>query len=103
MLEQQIKKWNRRMRVEDGTRGLYYQIATRRLRRGRSREGFGNARDLRLLFAKITERQTARVSKERRKGLKLDDFLLKKEDLIGPDPSLPERPAWKRLQELTGL
>ena len=106
MLEQQIeKKWSRRMRVDDGTRGLYCRIATRRLGRGRGREGFGNARDLQLLFAKITERQAARLSKERRKGLKPDDFLLKQEDLIGPDPStaLPECPAWKKLQELTGL
>ena len=106
MLEQQIeKKWNKRMKVEDGTRGLYCRIATRRLGRGRGREGFGNARDLQLLFAKITERQAARLSKERRKGLKPDDFLLKQEDLIGPDPStaLPECPSWKKLQELTGL
>ena len=68
-------------------------------------KGFGNARDLQLLFAKITERQAARLSKERRKGLKPDDFLLKQEDLIGPDPStaLPECPVWKKLQELTGL
>jgi Cdc6-like AAA superfamily ATPase len=106
MLEQQIeKKWNKRMKVDDGTMGLYCRIATRRLGRGRGREGFGNARDLQLLFAKITERQAARLSKERRKGLKPDDFLLKKEDLIGPDPSmaLPECDAWKKLQELTGL
>jgi len=106
MLEQQIeKKWDKRMKVEDGTGGLYCRIATRRLGRGRGREGFGNARDLQLLFAKITERQAARLSKERRKGLKPDDFLLAKEDLIGPDPStaLPECHAWKKLQELTGL
>ena len=106
MLEQQImKKWNEHMKVEDSTRGLYCRIATRRLGRGRGREGFGNVRDLQLLFAKITERQAARLSKERRKGLKPDDFLLKKEDLIGPDPStaLPECRAWKELQQLTGL
>ena len=106
MLEQQIeKKWNKRMKVEDGTRGLYCRIAAKRLGRGRGREGFGNARDLQLRFAKITEQQAARLSKERREGLKPDDFFLKKEDLIGPDPSaaLPECPAWKKLQELTGL
>lgn len=106
MLEQQIeKKWNKRMKVEDGTRGLYCRIATRRLGRGRGREGFGNARDLQLLFSKITERQANRISEERRKGLKPGDFLLKKEDLIGPDPStaLPECRAWGELQQLTGL
>jgi hypothetical protein len=106
MLEQQIeKKWNKRMQVEDGTRGKYCRIASRRLGRGRGREGFGNARDLQLLFAKITERQAARLSKERRMGLKPDDFILKKEDIIGPDPStaLPESRAWNKLQTLTGL
>ena len=106
MLEQQIeKKWNKRMKVENGTRGLYCRIAMRRLGRSRGREGFGNARDLQLLFVKITERQAARLSKWRRAGLRPDDFLLKKEDLIGPDPltALPACQAWKKLQELTGL
>ena len=106
MLEQQIeKKWDRRMKVEDGTQGLYCRIATKRLGRGRGREGFGNARDVQLVFSKITERQADRLSKDRRKGLQPDDFLLKQVDLIGPDPSaaLPECAAWKELQKLTGL
>ena len=106
MLGQQIeKKWNKRMTVEDGIQGLYCRIASRRLGRGRGKAGFGNARDIQALFAKITERQAARLSQERRKGLQPDDFLLKKEDLIGPDPftALPECHAWKKLQALTGL
>ena len=106
MLEQQIeKKWNGRMKVEDGTQGLYCRIVTKRLGRGRGREGFGNARDLRLVFSKITERQAERLSKDRRKWRSPDDFLLKKEDLIGPDPStaLPKCVAWKELRKLTGL
>ena len=93
------------MKVEGGTRGFYCRIATKRLGRGRGREGLGNTCDLQLLFSKITERQAARLSKERREGLRPDDFLLKKEDLIRLDPSttLPECRAWEKLQQLTGL
>lgn len=106
MLEQQIeKKWKGRMKVEDGSRGLYCRIATKRLGRGRGREGFGNARELQLVFSKVTERQADRLSKQRGQGFRPDDFLLTKEDLIGPDPAtaLPECPAWKKLQEMIGL
>lgn len=106
MLEQMIqKKYNGRMKVEDGVHGLYGRIAVRRLGRGRSREGFGNARALANMLAKITERQAGRLAKERRQGLTPDDFILLKEDLIGPDPSqvLINSASWTKLQSLTGL
>ncbi|KAJ6619746.1 P-loop containing nucleoside triphosphate hydrolase protein [Mycena sp. CBHHK59/15] len=107
MLEQLVrKKFNGSMKVEDGMRGLYARIAVRRLGRGRGRDGFGNARALHNLFAKIHERQAARVQKERKEGWRQsDDFLLTKEDLIGPDPSLAsvDSEAWKKLQSLIGL
>lgn len=106
MLENMItKKWNGRMRVEDGIQGLYGRITVRRLGRGRGRPGFGNARSLQILFARIHERQTTRLSAERRAGLQPDDFLLTKEDLIGPDPSkvMMESKAWKKLQSMIGL
>lgn len=106
MLEQLIhKKYGGRMKVEDGIRGLYGRIAIRRLGRGRGREGFGNARALRNLFAKVGERQAERLHKERSKGLIADDFVLHKQDLIGPDPSeaMVESTAWKKLQSLIGL
>ena len=93
------------MKVEDGIRGLYGRIAVRRLGRGRGRAGFGNARALRNLFAKVSERQAARIQLERKEGSTPDDFLLLKQDLIGPDPSeaIVESTAWRKLQSLIGL
>lgn len=91
--------------VEDGADGLYMRIAVRRLGRGRGREGFGNARALENMFAKIRERQSDRLTAQRKKGLSPDDFQLTKEDLIGPDPSkaILTCDAWTKLQQLTGL
>jgi len=105
MLEQLIqKRYRGRMRAEDGTRGLYCRIAISRLGRGRG-HGFGNARALQNMFAKVCERQATRLTRERKDGKQPDDFLLLKEDLIGPDPStvIVESAAWKKLQGLTGL
>lgn len=106
MLEQQIKKkYAGEMKVEDGIKGLYSRIAVDRLSRGRGQEGFGNARALHNMFAKVRERQATRIKRERRDGMRPDDFLLCKEDLIGPDPSkvLVQSESWKKLQSLTGL
>ena len=106
MLEDLVyKRYNGRMKVEDGIDGLYARIAVKRLGRGRGRPGFGNARALQNMFAKIRERQAERVERERRSGIQVDDFLLTKEDLIGPDPSqvLPKSAPWEKLQGLTGL
>ncbi|KAJ7756428.1 P-loop containing nucleoside triphosphate hydrolase protein [Mycena maculata] len=106
MLEQLIgKKFNGSMKIEDGPRGLYARIAVRRLGRGRNTNGFGNARALHNLFAKVHERQAARLQMERKDRWISDDFLLTKEDLIGPDPSLASigSPAWKKLQSMIGL
>ncbi|MCJ1382149.1 hypothetical protein MMC17_005261 [Xylographa soralifera] len=106
MLGQLIKKkYDSKMKVEEGDGGLYARIAIRRLERGRGREGFGNARALQNMFAKISERQADRLHRERARGAKPDDFLFTKEDLIGPDPSIAivESAAWKELQDLIGL
>ncbi|KAJ7126993.1 P-loop containing nucleoside triphosphate hydrolase protein [Mycena epipterygia] len=106
MLEQVIwKKFSGRMKTEDGSRGLYARIVVRRLGRGRGQNGFGNARALHNLFAKIHERQATRLQKERKGGWISDDFLLTKEDLIGPDPSraTTDSAAWKKLQSMIGL
>ncbi|KAG1725641.1 P-loop containing nucleoside triphosphate hydrolase protein [Suillus paluster] len=53
----------------------------------------------------IRQRQAARVGKERKNGSSPDNFLLVKEDLIGPNPDtvLPHCPSWIKLQKLTGL
>lgn len=106
MLEQLIrKKYRGQMKVEGGVMGLYTKIAVRRLASGRGRPGFGNARALQTMFAKITERQAARISAARRSGLRPDDFMLLNEDIIGPDPSvaMTSSAAWRELQGLTGL
>ncbi|TGO57492.1 hypothetical protein BOTNAR_0200g00080 [Botryotinia narcissicola] len=106
MLQYQIHKfYPSPMMIKDGQDGLYMQIAVQRLGRGRGREGFGNARALENMFARIRERQADRLTKERRDGLGPDDNLITKEDLIGPDPSqaILKCKAWDELQSLTGL
>ena len=99
------KKYKCNMKVEGGIGGLYARIAVKRLGRGRGREGFGNARALENMIAKIAERQAHRLQRERSTGAQPDDFLLTKEDLIGPEPSgaITESAAWKELRSLTGL
>lgn len=99
------KKYNGRMRVEDGPDGLYMRIVARRVGRGRGREGFGNARSVHNAFARITERQAKRLQRERKLKKPTDDLLLTKEDLLGPDPRtvLKNNTNWDKLQALTGL
>lgn len=91
--------------VEDGADGLYMRIAVRRLGRGRGRDGFGNARALENMFVQIRERQSDRLTRQRKEGLSPDDYHITKEDLIGPDPSkaILTCDAWTQLQQLTGL
>ncbi|KAJ4292670.1 hypothetical protein N0V90_009333 [Kalmusia sp. IMI 367209] len=98
-------KYKGNMKVEEGMAGLYVRIVARRIGRGRGRDGFGNAREVQNRIAQITERQAKRLHKERRAGRQPDDYLLTKEDLIGPEPSsvLQDNPAWMRLQKLIGL
>ena len=101
MLRRRIeKKYHGRAELEDGMAGLYARIAIRRLGRGRGREGYGNARALENMWAKISERQASRLQRERAAGAKPDDFIFTKEDLIGPEPSgaVQDSAAWKDLQ-----
>lgn len=100
-----LKRYQGRMFIDDGIHGLYGRIAVRRLGRGRGVPGFGNARALQNMFAKVCERQAERVEKARRAGDSANDFFMTKEDLIGPDPSqvIPNNAAWKELQGLVGL
>ncbi|KAF1955358.1 P-loop containing nucleoside triphosphate hydrolase protein [Byssothecium circinans] len=99
------KKYKNLMKVEDGMRGLYARIVARRIGRGRGREGFGNAREVQNTISRITERQAKRLRKERKAGRLPDDYLLTKEDLIGPEPSsvLKNNAAWNKLQKMIGL
>lgn len=99
------KKYAGRMKIEGGMHGLYMRIAVRRLGRGRGKDGFGNARALQNMFTTISERQATRLTSERKTGRIPDDFVLAKEDIIGPDPSqaVLKSDAWQKLQALTGL
>ncbi|OJJ44977.1 hypothetical protein ASPZODRAFT_70336 [Penicilliopsis zonata CBS 506.65] len=100
------KRYQGRMKAEDGMGGLYCRIVARRIGRGRGREGFGNARAVENTRARISERQAKRLALERRtKGGSVDDLLFTKEDLIGPEPSqaLEDCSAWEKLQSMIGL
>ena len=95
-----------KMKVEDGLDGLYCRIVARRIGRGRGQEGFANARAIENSVAKIKERQSERLNRDRRssKGA-VDDFVFSKEDLIGPEPSqaATNSKAWRELQAMVGL
>ncbi|PYH88610.1 AAA family ATPase [Aspergillus ellipticus CBS 707.79] len=99
------RKYNGSMKIEGGAEGLYMRIIARRIGRGRGRAGFGNAREVQNVFARITDRQAKRLQHQRRDKNPGDDLLLAKEDLLGPDPRavLKNNPAWTQLQGLTGL
>ncbi|OJA15476.1 hypothetical protein AZE42_06348 [Rhizopogon vesiculosus] len=106
MLEALVeKRYSGQMKVEDGIRGLFARISIRRLGRGRGREGFGNARALQNMFSRVAQRQAERLEKERKLSFFTDDFMITKEDLIGPDPSkvLPQCAPWEKLQKMIGL
>ena len=69
-----LKRYQGRMVIAHGIRGLYNRIAVRRLGRGRGVPGFGNAHALQNIFAKACERQAERVEKARRAGAAANDF-----------------------------
>ncbi|KAL2843942.1 P-loop containing nucleoside triphosphate hydrolase protein [Aspergillus pseudoustus] len=110
ILEYQInKKFKGRMKVENGMDGLYCRIVARRIGRQRGHEGFGNARTVANVLSRITARQAARLARERRtkdpSPPAIDDFLLTKKDLLGPEPNkaLQDCSAWKKLQDMIGI
>ncbi|KAM3507032.1 hypothetical protein MY10362_002023 [Beauveria mimosiformis] len=98
-------KYGHRMKAEDGLRGLYCRIVARRLGRGRDKDGFGNARAVENLLGTVYRRQSDRLRRQHREGLRPDDLLLTKDDLLGPEPSnaLLKSAAWAKLQDLIGL
>ena len=106
ILQQYIdKRYNGRMTIEGGKDGLFMRILVRRLGRGRGSPGFGNARAIETTYTKVADRQAVRLTRERREGLRPNDFCLCKTDLIGPDPSkaLERSAAWDKLQSMIGL
>ncbi|KAH0495908.1 hypothetical protein TgHK011_009433 [Trichoderma gracile] len=106
ILKRQVnRKYRNKMEVEDGPDGLYFRIAARRVGQGRGKEGFGNARAMENYLARIEKRQANRIQLERRAKKNPNDFLLTKEDVIGPEPSLSLQncKAWKKLNDMIGL
>ncbi|KAF4337710.1 NFX1-type zinc finger-containing protein [Fusarium beomiforme] len=106
ILQLQIhRKFNGTMAVEKGVDGLYCRIACRRIGHGRGKNGFGNARAVENCLQKISQRQAARIRKERRAGKKPNDLLLTQEDIIGPEPpeALLNSKAYRELKSLIGL
>lgn len=99
------QKYKGRMKCEDGAKGLFCRIVTRRIGRSRGKDMFGNARTVETTLSTIAQRQAVRLTRERRGGKKPDDLLCTKEDLIGPEPTeaLGKSKAWMDLQKLTGL
>ncbi|KAL0261728.1 hypothetical protein SLS55_003158 [Diplodia seriata] len=99
------KRYQGKMRVELGCRGLYARIVARRIGRGRDHEGFGNARAVENNIARIVQRQAKRLRKERKAGGLPDDFLLTQADLLGPEPQdvLKDNASWDKLQQMIGL
>src|SRR5215471_9240003 len=67
------RKYGGHAKAEDGLDGLYVRILIRRLGRGRGTEGYGNARALENVWARVTERQANRLHKERIAGDNQDD------------------------------
>jgi SpoVK/Ycf46/Vps4 family AAA+-type ATPase len=105
IFEQKIfAKFNGRMKADDGLRGLYFRIISKRMGRGRGKEGFGNARSVENMLARICRRQAERLTRMRRDKIKIDDLFLTKEDIIGPEPGniLLNSKGWTNLQELLG-
>ena len=107
ILEDKIKKkYQGRMKVADGLGGLYLRIASRRIGRGRGKEGFGNARAVENGFMQLSQRQSKRLTRERRTAkTPVDDMLFTKEDLIGPEPrqALENCKAWQEMRKMIGL
>ncbi|KAK3291059.1 ATPase, AAA family protein [Chaetomium fimeti] len=106
ILHDNIKKeYNGKMKVEGGLDGLYMRVVLRRLSQARKNRGFGNARAVENLLARISSRQTSRIEQERLSGQSPDPLFLTKEDLIGPEPecAVGKSQAWADLQKLIGL
>lgn len=99
------KEYDGAMACEGGVDGLFVRIVARRIGRGRGRPGFGNARTVENTLAAIAKRQAVRLKRERRAGQTPDDFLMTKEDIIGPEPAgaLKRSSGWRKLSELIGL
>ncbi|UKZ49173.1 hypothetical protein TrVGV298_003416 [Trichoderma virens] len=99
------KKYNGKMKAEDGLHGKYMRIAIRRLARSRGKKGFGNARAVENVQLKIWERQAKRLTNYENLKDSNHIFTFIKEDILGPNPADVRLTslAWAKFQRLTGL
>ncbi|KAJ3312151.1 hypothetical protein HDU76_002958 [Blyttiomyces sp. JEL0837] len=90
--------------IEDGLDGQHMRILARRIGRRRG-VGFGNAREVQNVFQQVRENQAHRIARERKEVGYSDDFLITREDLLGPDPvvALEKSQAYRELQDMIGL
>ncbi|GAW18466.1 hypothetical protein ANO14919_079420 [Xylariales sp. No.14919] len=107
LLVSEIKlRFKKNVRVEGGYYGPLMRIVARRIGRGRSRHGFGNARDVQNTVSKIHSRQADRLFQSMKAGTHSegDDFILRQDDLLGPPPSsVFNSKAWEELKGMIGL
>lgn len=104
-MEVTIRKKNVPFKIFGGPRGKSIRILIRRLAQMRGSTGFGNARAIQNAFERVLEQQAKRISNERRNGKIPDDYEIKREDILGPDPAvaLSTSKAWTDLQSMIGL
>jgi Cdc6-like AAA superfamily ATPase len=88
----------------------WIRIAIRRVASRRKMKGFGNARDVRLLFDKCIQRQSDRISRVRQMKSStssgIDLHLLTRNDILGPKASadvLKSCPEYGQLLAMEGL
>lgn len=106
ILEKQLhNKFNGKMKVEKGIKGVYMRIVARRIGRCRGPPSFGNAREVENTLLRMLFRQAVRLEESRKAGQEVDDLFLAMEDIVGPPPSaaLESSKAWKSLQDMVGL
>ncbi|KAI9147702.1 Stage V sporulation protein K [Paramyrothecium foliicola] len=100
-----LRKWlGKKVNIETGEDGLYVKVLIRRLLQGRNEENFANVWSVRKSFVETCKRQVERFRQARREGNYLEDYLITKEDILGPRPSLDpsKSAAWQELQTLIG-
>lgn len=106
ILEKQLHdKFNGKMKVDKGVKGVYMRIVARRMGRCRGPSSFGNAREVENTLLRILFRQATRLEESRKTEKEVDDLFLTMEDIVGPPPSaaLEKSKAWKDLQAMVGL
>ncbi|TLD12337.1 uncharacterized protein PgNI_04951 [Pyricularia grisea] len=105
-----IKK--RGMKVEGSIDGPYPGILAARIGRSRGNSAFQNLDTVKQEFRKVAHRQAVRLHRDRiewtkggEQGDAPDDFLLTKEDLLGPPPAdvREKSKAYRELNAMVGL